>query len=57
MCNASNLWILISYYCVFEGWNLHIGHGYMPPKIVLACGTLLNSEEIYLLPLVLLNGR
>lgn len=57
MCVVLNLWILICDYCVFEGWNLHLGHGFMPPKIIPACGTLMNSEEIYLLLLALLNGR
>jgi len=47
MCKPRNLWLLICYNCVFEGWNLHIGHGYMPPKILPACGTLMNLEEIY----------
>lgn len=41
----------------FEGWNVHIGHGYTPQKINLASGILMSFAEIYLLHLALLNGR
>jgi hypothetical protein len=52
--------LLICWYfclCGFEGWNLHIEHGFTPRKTLPVCGILRNSAGISVQPLELPNGR